>query len=152
MTLDKARASSEAGDVMIGAMLDEIRVLSLQMTLRFLMQGNGKPATYVDVAFACDACVGNDIQNDKGLDFFARRSIFLPDVYKHIGSEVTDVAVNGDGTLTIGLGSLAKISIVPVIDDEFDGDWSWQIQSEENSRLATLSCVYEEGRIFYVSA
>jgi hypothetical protein len=150
MKLNISHASSLAKKLTEGAVLDEIRILSLQVTLRFLMQKN-ESLSHIDIVFACDASISRGGDNIAYADFFDGRSAFLSDVYRCIGYEVTDVAINEGGVLVIDLGSLGVISIEPSLDDELESDWLWCFQFDKNFDIATLGCVYEGGRVAYFS-
>lgn len=148
MKLNISHASSLANKLAEDAILDEIRILSLQVTLRFLVQKDGS-ISHIDIVFACDANISRGGNNIAYADFFDGRSAFLSDVYRCIGSEVIDVAINEGGLLAIDLGSLVVISIEPSLDDELEGDWLWCFQFDKNFDIATLGCVYEDGHVAY---
>ncbi|BDU19995.1 hypothetical protein DYGSA30_14520 [Dyella sp. GSA-30] len=105
--------------------------------------------SYIDVVFACGAHINKKVNGAVYADFLDERSAFLSDVYRCMGSEVTDVTMTDSGVLAIDLGSWGVISIEPALDEERADGWSWRFQFDKNFDIATLSCVQEGGRFMY---
>lgn len=88
--------SAHLGELLVEAVLDEIRSYSLQGWLRFLSDrlARGK-LVYVDLVFGCRAYMLKHPKAAKPrhIDFFDQRSGFLSDIYKCIGRSVTDARV-----------------------------------------------------------
>lgn len=120
--------------ILTGAVLDEIRVHSTQMWLRFLsdQRVSGK-LVYVDLVFGCaaylvDAAHPGDLAE---FDFFEQRSVLLANLYRCIGHEMAGAEVADDGRLRIDVGNGKALILRPSEQDLGDDDSVWRLSVED---------------------
>lgn len=148
--------SAYAHRVLTGAALDEIRVHSTQLWLRFLNDrlAIGKLIA-VDLVFGCAAYMveagGHHVS--EGIDFFEQRSSFLAEVYKYIGQEINGAEVSNDGRLFIDMGAGKTLVLRPSEQDLENDDSIWRLAVEDKQgAVADLPYAYcvSDGQTFEV--
>lgn len=158
MQLDKEKTNFILTQMLDGAALDEFKVHSTQLQMRFLKDDplSGRLIA-IQLIFGCGAYVSDGTNKKNGAghfdgNFFKERAKFLSEIYALVGREITSVRVDENFNLLITVEENATMNVCIRPDDLDEGEWLWKVSLEDelnnsNNIPTSVYCVTEGGSL-----
>lgn len=158
MQLDKEKTNFILTQMLDEAALDEFKVHSTQLQMRFLKDDPlGDRLIAIQLIFGCGAYVSDDTNQKNGAEhfdgnFFKERAKFLSEIYALIGREITSVRVDEKFNLLITVEKNSTMNVCIRPDDLDEGEWLWKVSLEDelnnsNNIPTSIYCVTEGGNL-----